>query len=249
MNIQPYGCMIALGLLAAGGMGKLFARHFFFINYCDILLLFAYTVLFGTLGAKVAYLLVNLRNICEAQVPVRTLLDMLGRGGFVFYGGIPFGFLGIRLAQRLHRLDLFSTLRICIPLIPFAHAFGRIGCCFAGCCHGIAYNGPLSITYHTSLFAPNEVSLFPVQLLEAILLLALFALLTWALFRGMYLGSLCIMYLGSYSILRFFLEFLRGDPLRGHFGGLSTSQWLSILFLLSIPAGLLYYTRKHYKTT
>ncbi|MBQ1715424.1 MAG: prolipoprotein diacylglyceryl transferase, partial [Firmicutes bacterium] len=41
-------------------------------------------------------------------------------------------------------------------------------------------------------------------------------------------------YLLSYSILRFLLEFLRGDASRGIILGLSTSQWISIAVFLVI---------------
>ncbi|MEE0999167.1 MAG: prolipoprotein diacylglyceryl transferase family protein, partial [Treponemataceae bacterium] len=43
------------------------------------------------------------------------------------------------------------------------------------------------------------------------------------------------LYIVCYSILRFILEFYRGDSVRGLFGGISTSQIISIiLFVLAI---------------
>ena len=41
-------------------------------------------------------------------------------------------------------------------------------------------------------------------------------------------GKTLAAYLLLYAPVRFVLEFLRGDPARGFFGPLSTSQWLSL---------------------
>ncbi len=40
--------------------------------------------------------------------------------------------------------------------------------------------------------------------------------------------SSTVLYLGTYSVLRFVLEFFRGDAIRGAWMGLSTSQWISL---------------------
>ena len=51
-------------------------------------------------------------------------------------------------------------------------------------------------------------------------------------------------YLIVYSIMRFCLEFVRGDAIRGGFLGLSTSQWISIVLL---PLGIYLVFRKNKK--
>ena len=42
------------------------------------------------------------------------------------------------------------------------------------------------------------------------------------------------MYLLMYAVLRFILEFLRGDSIRGHWMLFSTSQWISIVIILYV---------------
>ena len=42
---------------------------------------------------------------------------------------------------------------------------------------------------------------------------------------------LLITYIFLYAPVRFMLEFLRGDTIRGFLFGLSTSQWISLLLL------------------
>ena len=133
-------------------------------------------------------------------------------------------------------------------VIPYVHAFGRIGCFCAGCCYGIEYTGPLSVAGH-----------FPVQLLEALLLFAFaFVILGLVCKRsrnefGMTGISLFLYYILYYSILRFFLEFLRGDEARGRVSfetgiSLSISQIISlILFTAGIILIVLIKIRKNDK--
>ena len=231
MQIQPYGLMIVMGILASGGAGYLLCKRYH-VDFNDIILLFTYGLSFGFLGGKIVFLLVSFQNIPWGQVG---LLDILTKSGFVFYGGIPFGLAGILLAHKWHQIDLAQCLPVCAPLIPLGHAFGRIGCSLVGCCRGMAYDGPCAITYHNSPVAPNGQSFFPVQLLEAVLLFLLAGVLFVMLFKGAGLNELALTYLAGYAVMRFFLEFLRGDTERGVAAGLSTSQWISIGLIIIVP--------------
>lgn len=236
MEIQPYGTMVAVGVVASGAVGYWLAKRFS-LDFNDIILLFAYGVFLGFVGAKGAYLLINIHKIPWAEV---SFTKIAADGGFVFYGGLPLGALGVLLAGRIHKLELEKCLRICLPLLPLGHGFGRIGCRLAGCCYGMSYDGPFAVIYQGSLVAPNDRPLFPVQLLEAALLFLLAGVLLLALFKNASLGRLTLYYFAGYGIMRFCLEFLRGDVERGILVGLSTSQWVSltILAVLSVLVGL-----------
>lgn len=227
MQIQPYGTMVAVGILVAGALGLWLSKRLE-VDFNDIILLFVYGISLGFVGAKGAYLLLNFQRIPWREVGVMRVLE---DGGFIFYGGIPLGALGLWLAQKIHRLDLNRCLRVCAPLLPLGHGFGRVGCHLAGCCYGVAYSGPFAHVYHGSLIAPNDTPLFPVQLLEAVLLVALSGVLLWALLKGWVLFRLVLLYFCSYAIIRFGLEFLRGDLERGFKAGLSTSQWVSLMIV------------------
>ena len=93
---------------------------------------------------------------------------------------------------------------------------------------------------------PLGVSLFPVQLLEAVLLVILSGLLI-ALYRYRrrrgQLPETAPLYAICYAVLRFFIEMLRYDGERGSLWIFSTSQWISFaLFLLGI--GMLWRWKK-----
>lgn len=231
MDIQPYGLMIAAGILVAGAVGYLLCKRFG-ADFYDMILLFTYGLSFGFLGGKIVFLLVSFRSIPWGQAG---LSNILVQSGFVFYGGIPFGLAGVLLAKKVHGIDLTKCLPVCAPLIPLGHGFGRIGCSLIGCCHGMAYDGPFAITYHNSPAAPNNQPFFPVQLLEAVLLFLLAGVLLVMLFKNVGLDGLALTYLVSYAVMRFLLEFLRGDVQRGAAAGLSTSQWFSLALLVLVP--------------
>jgi hypothetical protein len=121
-------------------------------------------------------------------------------------------------------LDIVS-----VALCPFLAA-GRIGCTLVGCCHG--QPASLGITYNQACARdgfPHHlvgVRLFPVPAIEAVGLLALGATGLIALPLSPP-GKVLAWYLLAYSVLRFGLEGMRGDP-RPHFLGLSQARWMAI---------------------
>ena len=100
------------------------------------------------------------------------------------------------------------------------------------------------------MFAPNNIPLFPVQTVEAISNLIIFGILmiTYKKYQGTYktLTLYCILY----SILRFILEFFRGDAARGFILNISTSQWISIfLFIIAICINIYYSKKRRLETS
>ena len=114
--------------------------------------------------------------------------------GATFYGGLVGGiaaFLAIYLGAGARLLpkgeakaSLAEVSSMAACSIAAAHALGRIGCFFAGCCYGIPYDGIGAVVYHeTPGNTPLGVALLPVQLIESVLLFLLFLLLTVLYFK------------------------------------------------------------------
>ena len=95
---------------------------------------------------------------------------------------------------------------------------------------------------------PLGVPLFPVQLLESVLLLILFLILLFVYQRqkGGEKQIAAGLYGVLYALLRFSLEFLRADDERGAFWIFSTSQWIS-LFLFLFGLFILFFLGKKTK--
>ena len=91
--------------------------------------------------------------------------------GLSAYGAI-FGasFFIILFCFQFHK-SIKETFLLLAPSFPLMYSIGKIGCFIAGCCYGINYNGLFKIIYKHSKSAPNNVYLFPVQLIESIIFL------------------------------------------------------------------------------
>ena len=242
VSVSVYALLIVAGI-AAGCIAMRPFSASFGIEKEDAL----YATLFGVLGAavcgKLAYVLVSLP--AADSLSFDTVVGFL-KNGYVYYGGLAGAVLGVWVYCRVFKLPFMPHLDGTVVALPLMHAFGRAGCFFAGCCYGVRCDGPLAVTFHSSPAAPNGVGLFPVQLLEAALNLVLFACFC-AVFRSRARAariSCTGLYLCAYAVIRFFVEFLRGDAARGLWLGLSTSQWCSIA-ALAAGIWLLLRRRKH----
>lgn len=154
--------------------------------------------------------------------------------GFVFYGGLIGALIAIIIVCEGNIKEILSVTDTMLRLIPIGQAIGRIGCFFNGCCYGKAYEGLFAIRYP---IAGKMIEVFPTWFVEAIGCLVLGTILL--LNRDKQRGTYTFGYLGFYGLLRFCLEFVRGDEVRGMFLGLSTSQWISLLFILIGIAGMI----------
>jgi phosphatidylglycerol:prolipoprotein diacylglycerol transferase len=156
-------------------------------------------------------------------------------GGSVFFGGLIGGAIAGIITVRAVKLPWYPTLDLLTTLIPLFHCFGRVGCFLGGCCYGIP--SQIGFTFrHSIVAAANGVNRFPVQLCEAGFNLILFFALYILFKKGKLRGQLFFLYLVCYSTARFFLEYLRGDVIRGVWAmGLSTSQIIAgLLFIIGI---------------
>lgn len=237
-TIAMYGTMILIGLLIGVAIAALRSKKYM-IESEDIIFSSCYGGIGLLIGAKLFYLITVIPEIIRYHHQIIanfSAFSHLISGGFVFYGGLIGAAVGYYIYCRQYHINLGKLLDIIAPSIPIMHGFGRIGCFFAGCCYGIKYDGPLHIIFHNSPVGPNQLSLFPVQLLESCLnfLVGIFLLIYSKPHRRQ--GKVLGIYLIYYATARFILEYLRGDISRGFILGISTSQWISIVLM---PIGIL----------
>uniref|UniRef100_I2Q4I4 Prolipoprotein diacylglyceryltransferase n=1 Tax=Desulfovibrio sp. U5L TaxID=596152 RepID=I2Q4I4_9BACT len=165
-------------------------------------------------------------------------------GGLVFYGGALAILLAMRLGCRLLGLSPWPLLDAVCLYAPLGHAFGRLGCFFGGCCFGSETQCLLGLRFPAGspaflqerlagLLPEGAVASLPVhpsQLYEAVGNVALFGILALLAKRpgGLPPGRMATLYLLGYAVLRFCLEFWRGDALRGVYCGISASQYVAL---------------------
>ena len=165
-------------------------------------------------------------------------------GGMTFIGGLIGGvgsFIGLYflyvyvINPRLKDENIFKSnmnkglwylLRIAPISITIAHGFGRLGCMFAGCCHGHITEEWYGI-WNEGVGAKTV----PIQLFEAIFLFALSAAMIVLLFKFNFKYNMAV-YLVSYGIWRFIIEYFRADYRGDFIPGLSPSQFWSIVMFI-----------------
>jgi phosphatidylglycerol:prolipoprotein diacylglycerol transferase len=220
--IRMYGLMIGIGFLLGIYLASRRAKKEG-LNPDLILDMGVYLLLAAIIGSRLLHVLTNLQDFS------RNPLDAFAiwKGGLVFYGGVltavPTGIWYL----RKHSLPVWQTADILAPYAALGHAFGRLGCFFAGCCYGAPCSGPFCLTFSDPhSLAPLGVPLFPSQLMESGGEFLVFGLLLFLRRYKKLDGQLFWLYLVFYAVLRFTLEFFRGDADRGvYFGGsISTSQ-------------------------
>ena len=233
ITIPMYGVMSAVGMLAAFILLGFTRKHTRF-SEDHALSAAIWAIVMGFIGAKVLYWIVELDQIiADPSYLLHTL-----REGFVFYGALIGGLLGVAIFAATKKLPFFSLTDYFIPALVIGHAFGRIGCVFAGCCYGMECVSPISIVFPEGSAAPAGVPLLPTQIMESAFLFLLCAFLVWRLKKQKPFGTVSGWYMVLYGACRFGIEFFRSDE-RGAVGVLSTSQFISIFVLLGGIALLL----------
>lgn len=231
--IPWYGLFIVLGI-AAGMILGFFLIRINHMKFDDFIQIVCFVGLGAMIGAKLLYLAVSWKSIDFSRITDLEYLNALMGGGFVFYGGL----IGLYLCGKILYIPVMDYARVAVPVIPLAHAFGRIGCAFVGCCYGVPYDGPGAVVYTESIAAPTGVPLFPVQAVEAagnLVIVAVLCLYGKICRRNGKRAESLQLYLAMYAVFRFVLEFVRyDDSERGLLMGLSTSQWISIVICSSL---------------
>ncbi|MEQ7049382.1 prolipoprotein diacylglyceryl transferase [Paenibacillaceae sp. P-4] len=225
ITIYGYGLMIAIGIFTAYQVLVRRAEKKR-IERSHISSITLWGLLGGFMGAKLLFWITQGNNLIDHPEMIWDLSS-----GFVVYGGIIGGVLAGYVYCKVKGLSFMEHLDLFVPSIALAQGFGRIGCFLAGCCYGEETNGWFGITFHESEIAPNGVKLIPTQLMESGFSFALFFLLLYAAKRSKTAGVIASLYLLLYSLGRFFIEFYRGDIIRGSVGMLSTSQFISLLVI------------------
>lgn len=256
ITIHWYGVMMALGFLAGLANWTWLAKHAGRSRAFASDLLF-WIMIGGLAGARILYVVTN---------PVDYVVDPIAifkiwEGGLVYYGGFLGGITAVYLLSR--RLDepFWRLADFTVTSLPVAHALGRIGCLFNGCCYGKPTTHAPSIQFPADSLpwynqhvegliprdAPASLPVHPVQIYEALANLLIFAFLILLFRRPHRDGSISAAYLLSYPVARFALELLRGDD-RLEVGSFSISQFVSLILFIAGLILLIHTRRKHVHT-
>ena len=223
-----YGLMIGVGILACFSILYLYGKkEKIEESFMDFV--FYNTIVAIALGFGAAALFQATYNYIENP---EAGFDF--GSGITFIGGLIGGVISFLVGYAIFRkrfktrlVDIISFIPCCILI---AHAFGRVGCLFAGCCHGEKTTAWYGIFMHTVEFGYAKV--VPTQLFEALFLFALFAICFILDWKKKFKHNMSL-YLIAYGIFRFLLEFLRADDRGQLLGIISPSQFWSLLMIVA----------------
>lgn len=220
-----YGLMIAVGILACFGVLFYFGRKKK-IEESFIDFVFYNAIVAILLGFGAAALFQATYDYIENPSAGFKF------GGITFIGGLIGGIVsflaGYAIFRKKYKNRLVDIISIAPCCILIAHAFGRVGCFCAGCCYGKPTDSFLGVEFPDVSGGPRH----PTQLYEAIFLFALFAI-CWLLYWKKHFKYNLSLYLIVYGIFRFSIEYLRDDHRGELLGGISPSQFWSLLMIVS----------------
>lgn len=230
ITIYSYGVLLAGAYLAGLWMAVRRAKAAG-IDGNRIMDLCIWVIIAALVGAKALLFIVDFNHFTSSWEEFTTLL----RSGGVFYGGLIAAIVVCIYQLRKHRLPLWSSADLFAPGIGLGYMIGRLGCLMAGCCYGKPTDVAWAITFtdpaaNFNVGTPLNVPLHPTQLYESAAgLVILIAVLLLEKRPRPFAGRTFWSFAFLYSVLRFIIEFYRGDDRGLVLNMLSTSQFISVV--------------------
>ncbi|MDR1122658.1 MAG: prolipoprotein diacylglyceryl transferase [Endomicrobium sp.] len=232
LTIFSYGFFIALAFFTAIAYlsNQIKKSKEKIVSQDELYSLFVYIIIFGIIGARLLFIFLNPQDFALDFM----LVFKLWKGGLTYYGGFIATVIFVLVYVIIKKISILKLGDFFAPALALGHAIGRIGCFFAGCCYGKKTNVAWSVIFRDkSSLADLGVRLHPTQLYEAFGNFLIFFLLYFYSKKEREKGFLISFFFISYAVLKFTVEFFRGDPDRGRqYFGLSVSQILSLILFI-----------------
>ncbi|WP_294520432.1 prolipoprotein diacylglyceryl transferase [uncultured Anaerovibrio sp.] len=226
--IRAYGLVLSISIILATGVGYYLAKQDG-RYHGHVVDLGIYCGLSGLLGARLwdvfffdwGYYKDHLTEILNVW-----------QGGMAIQGGVILGVIVGVLYCRHHKIDILAMMDIAAPAIVFGQGLGRCANLLNGDAFGAPTGGSFGILYPSSTLAYHTYGsqpLWPAEIWEGQLDFVIFALLL--LFRAFphIKGQAFALYVMLYSLVRFFLEYLRGDYTGLIMGVFKSAQMTSVI--------------------
>ena len=230
--IYWYGVMVAVGVFLSS---FLFSKYATKCGYSQKVIseIVFWIVIIGIIGGRLFHIIAHFSYYHRHPFEILRIRN----GGLSVQGAIFSSLLFLVLYLKIKRMGVMKMLDMLAVFVPLGQAIGRIGCFLNGCCYGKPTNFFLGVK-----FPFLEEKVHPTQLY--------YTFLYFLLFFGLYNftkkerkdGEIVAVYLLSFGLIRYLVDFLRGDLLPTIFGltltqllGIFTfmvgSLWLSWIFI------------------
>lgn len=241
-SIRSYGLIVGLAILLAIGVAYYLAKGTIYQRH--ILDLVFYSIIGGIIGARIWHVFFfqwgyYSKNLSE--------IFSIWNGGIAIQGGLVGGFAGAFIYTRIKKLSFWELADIVAPAIILGQAVGRIACFLNGDAFGAPTNSGFGIVYPEGTIAYERYGsqpLWPAEVWEGQLDLIGFGILMAMKNLKLPKGVLFLSYNMIYAVIRFSMEFMRGDSPRYTLQW-TAGQWTSAsIFAVALVLMLYFISRK-----
>lgn len=231
LTITWYSICILLGIILAGIVINKEAKKYNIPTSFVTNLVF-WCVVFGLLGARIYYVLFNLKYYSQSPIEIIKIWN----GGLAIHGGIIAGLITLIVYCKKYGVNILKMTDIAVPGLILAQGIGRWGNFFNSEAHGGIVTRAFLENLHLPDFIINGMHIgghyyHPTFLYESIFcIIGFFVLFGFRRLKNTKLGNTTSIYLIWYGVLRFFIESLRTDSLM--LGNLKMAQIISIVMVI-----------------
>ena len=212
VHIYFYGVILALSIVVGTFVAEYIGKKFFGFKKETIIDLSPYLIIFGIIGARLYYCLLNY----DFYLRFPTEILAIRHGGISIHGAILGGLIGLIIYAKRHKISVLKLADVSAIGLVIAQAIGRWGNFFNSEAFGFPTNLPWKLyiapQYRPIPFTENEY-FHPTFLYESVLDFGLFLILFYIVKTKLFKkdGNIALCYLIMYSLIRIFVEHFRID--------------------------------------
>jgi len=219
--IYWYGVMVAIGVFLSSFLFTKYAKKCGYSEKVISQIVF-WTVIVGIIGGRLFHIIAHYPYYHRHPFEILNIRN----GGLAVQGAILSSLLFLIIYLNVKRIGVMRILDIMAVFVPLGQAIGRIGCFLNGCCYGKPTDLWIGVK-----FPFLEKKVHPTQLYYSFLYFILFLILYNISRKERKDGEIVGIYLVCFGLIRYFVDFLRGDLLPTIFG-LKLTQFIGIFIFM-----------------
>ncbi|RJQ35427.1 prolipoprotein diacylglyceryl transferase [Candidatus Parcubacteria bacterium] len=232
ISVRWYGLILVAAIVAAGLLIGRYLLKKSILNKDQLEDFLFYTVILSLIGARFGHVVFfNLDYYLKYPAEIIQVWN----GGLSIQGGVLFGLLTVIFWAKKHKISFWRLADVIVPGLALGQAIGRWGNYFNQELFGRPVSWGIPINFANREFPYFKEEYFhPTFFYESVLNFLLFMVLYLLLKAGkLKTGLIAMIYLLSYSVIRFFMEFVRID-FTPTVWGLRMPQFISVLVVMAV---------------